>query len=423
MLHHVRKNAQDFLTASGLRKTSLKWSLWQVYGMLNSVSSALSHLPNKQDSWISASGKVYHLAREVEAYTGALFDHATWHQVEADAKGLTRHNLPLDFFFNSPAIQSVAYRPRGNSNMMIEYTTTHTIFVPAFRNESKEKGLIEQNDQNTVYAKSEADFDGFVDSIWDSYQNRMFVDRTRLYDSHWGHRLNYAGVVGTRHDIVDEGPLIDDLEQEFRSSRIDNETRVWLLVGKPGTGKTTAIQHLANRLDVRFMHLSYNTLESMKFEECLMAKPDFLLLDDFDQLHVSICKEILDRIGNLRIPCFITANKMAKFDDRVLRPERIDRIIEFELPSRERRKNLIDYYVSRFKGPTLTEEQMTQILDLTEGLGNAHCKEVGWRLCRWPYAKVVKEQEVMNRLQKSTDAAPVPAAEAPAATSATPATK
>lgn len=396
----IRKNLGALVDLAGHEKKSLRWGLWRVNHTLSSLGEVLSHLPNKQDTWVSSAGKLYSLVREFENYTGIMFDHAPWFEVEADAKGFVKQTFPMDFLTNSPALQSVVARPRGEFQVMVEYTTTHTVFVPAFRN-MREKGIVEQNDREVVYAKSEADFDAFVDSIWESYNNRVFVDCTRIYDQHWSQRLSYTPLRGTADDLVGRKDILETVYADFTSARVDGEMRVWLLLGKPGTGKTTFVQHLAERLGCRFMHLSYNVLASMGFEKVLKTRPDFLLLDDFDQLHTSVCKEILDRLGNLGVLCIITANNAEKFDETVLRPGRIDQIIEFTLPDRAERETLIRHFQKVFRGPNI--ENLNDVLDLTEGFGHVHCKEVGRRLSRDPYPVVVEGLKTMARLQKAKE--------------------
>lgn len=398
----IRQNLLDFIRLAGADKRSARWGIWRVYNTLSSVSGVISQLPNKQDTWISSAGKVYNLIRELENNTGALFDNAEWYEVEAEAKGYSKHLLPVDFLQDCPGVTSTVSRPRGQQQAMVEFTVgPYVLYVPAYQKLSDIQTGIVQNTKNIVYAKSEADFEGFLDAVWDSFDNRVFVDRAMSYDRNWSRRLDYSKAPGTKDLLVGRKDLLDEIHQDYVSAKVDGEMVAWLLIGPPGTGKTTCVQHFAERIGCRYLHVSYNVLMSMKFDDIWLLKPDLLLLDDIDALSAETAKEAIDRLGTFKIPCFVTANDIEKFTDRVLRPGRIERIIEFHLPEPDERRAVFQHFLTQFKAPPLSTEEMGRLVELSEGFGHAHCRSIANRLSRKPFQRVVEEMETMRRLQTS----------------------
>jgi hypothetical protein len=139
--------------------------------------------------------------------------------------------------------------------------------------------------------------------------------------------------------------------QQFRSR---DAFRSVLLVGPPGTGKTTAARQLADRMGTRSVQIDVGALTEMLRESarhnregnqdpCLnlqtivdCLQPQAVLLDDIDR--VGFGAEMLGVLEQIRVrvPLVIaTANSYESLSSAVLRPGRFDEMVRVLTPCRE----------------------------------------------------------------------------------------
>ncbi len=144
------------------------------------------------------------------------------------------------------------------------------------------------------------------------------------------------------------------LEARVQQFRARGASRSVLLVGPPGTGKTTAARQLADRLGSRSVQIDVGALTQMLREtarfnregngdpclnlqtivDCL--QPQAVLLDDIDR--VGFGAEMLGMLEQirLRVPLVIaTANGYGSLNSAVLRPGRFDEMVRVFTPCRE----------------------------------------------------------------------------------------
>lgn len=427
MFKHIRENltllgrglqagVKINVPQTDLEKKQTRWRARQFYTALRTIPSLVGFLPHKNDTWASTAGKAYQFLSEVEAHTGVVFGHRQWFDIEAEAKQYTRNVLNKTFFEDSPAISEIRAVPRerssGTANTMFEVhlassspsyrkSAGDVVWFPGNVASTPDGTAVRTQLGNLIYTKGEEQFESFLAAIWESYQNQVIVEAPDGWYGSQGNTkaLSYRALSESKDTYVGRRDEAEQVIREFHACKIDGVRRTWMLLGPPGTGKTTFIQYIANRLGGRFMLISYNALRAGGgLDLLLLAKPDFVLLDDMDRMGTDSTKEALDTLGELGITCFLTANDIGRFDEATLRPGRIDRVIEFGLPTAEDRKALFESYRDQFKAPTVSG--LDRLVELSQGLSHSHCKEIAGRLRRETLEEVTTGVETMHRLQK-----------------------
>lgn len=210
-----------------------------------------------------------------------------------------------------------------------------------------------------------------------------------------------------KHNTILAGSLMNELISDINNfstnqSWYDNlgipHRRGFLFSGPPGTGKTSTIKQLAATLQSNIYIISDVRRVSKKDLSSLLAdveKNDFVVIEDIDAMYTNICREensdqrgggieademdkanyisnlsgLLNSLDGLTSTdgyiLFMTTNYIEKLDKALIRPGRIDRIIEFQ--------NLVGEQASRMYKvffPNASEEFLLKLENLVDTKSN-----------------------------------------------------
>ncbi len=157
-----------------------------------------------------------------------------------------------------------------------------------------------------------------------------------------------------------------------------------LLFGPPGTGKTTFVKATAKEFGVNFIYVKGPEIfdkwvgESEKtirhiFKKAKDVSPCILFFDEIDSLtqrrdesvsNVKVLDQLLSELDNLshKDVLFICAtNRPEAIDKSFLRSGRIDKFIEFKLPTSKERKEIISLLLSKVPKDKINVDELVEI--------------------------------------------------------------
>ena len=180
--------------------------------------------------------------------------------------------------------------------------------------------------------------------------------------------------------------------------RKDFTSRGMMFIGRPGTGKTKTGRVLMNQIDSTFIWVSSKDFDrvspigalSLSFKLARDLSPTILFIEDIDTWlrgsTVDLLKTELDGLKkNKGVVTILTSNNPEKLPDTLLdRPGRFHDIIEFKLPNKEIRKNMLELWMGGLG------DYEKEIIKKTEGFSGAHMEELV------NFAKIIAKEDEME---------------------------
>jgi SpoVK/Ycf46/Vps4 family AAA+-type ATPase len=164
--------------------------------------------------------------------------------------------------------------------------------------------------------------------------------------------------------------------------------RSYMFLGPPGSGKSTMSQHFARAYSNRILQISPEVIWNVGDIDIIKlieeSGANVVLIDELDKLMSQLGQQhkgmLLSRIEKMRkckpgLITIITANSVKNFPDAMLRPGRIDDIIEFTHPDEEDRKKILQGYANLFD-VAIGPDVINRVAGISEGLTGAWLKEV-----------------------------------------------
>jgi hypothetical protein len=260
-----------------------------------------------------------------------------------------------------------------------------------------------------IHRASQLDrFDIFAsaDEVVSQYWLSPEFNHSLVHDFFWkkyptGINLSYGKNSGDSNIEVDISALpgsnqytdmamhpVGDMISYIRLSKSLAISRSFLLCGKPGTGKTSWCERIAQDFGSRLVKVDASFLESIENKEIeqilSVLKPEIVLFDDFDRVDFDEYEgKFLYITENLKrkyptVSFFATVNNTEELGEALLRPGRFDEKFEFTLPSAESCIEIMQAY-STSLGVTFDSREVEAAM-AGRRFTPAECKEVILRM-------------------------------------------
>jgi hypothetical protein len=253
-------------------------------------------------------------------------------------------------------------------------------------------------------------FDEALRAIWGDFNGRM----------HLGQALDKNRNVISEYTTIPEpkDPLLggaqkrlDEFVTQHRAYIRDGVPRTYLMYGKQGGGKTSFALRIANLAEGHVLRIDANSLTSLGMQEIDFLIeglcPDFIIVDDIDRAAdlktslptlFAILTDFKGKHPSLTV--ILTINDIKELPPALLRPGRIDVLVEFDTPTAEEREEILRGYLKDFGIPA--DMDLADLVYETEGLTAAYLREVALQLRYRPPADVIKIIRKMNELAGTT---------------------
>ncbi|MFA5745289.1 MAG: AAA family ATPase [archaeon] len=231
---------------------------------------------------------------------------------------------------------------------------------------------------------TKSDFDYALSVVQASALREVYVDTPDV-------NLEEVGALKEQKEIIKDIIELTLHKKEILQKMNLKIPKNLLLYGPPGTGKTMFVKGCAKYYGINFIYIkgpevlnkwvgqSEKTIRDI-FKKAREVSPVIVFFDEIDSItteknnseynHPRVLDQLLTELDNLSGDViFIAAtNRPDLIDKSVLRSGRIDKIIEFNIPSGEERKEIIEILLNKIPHNKLDIED---IVELTAGFSGA----------------------------------------------------
>ena len=255
------------------------------------------------------------------------------------------------------------------------------------------------------------DFEKALSVLWENFHGRIHLGITQ--DRRGNLKSTYSEIPEPKEYLFGK---TKDMLEEFKDQHLlyvrDHVPRTYLFCGKQGIGKTSFCLRLAALTGGRTLRIDACGLTAVGVRDLDFIVnglcPNFLIVDDIDRAPdlekslptlFSILSDFKCKHPNITVA--MTINDISKLDVALIRPERIDEIIELEPPDVEERSDILKGYLGAFK--VTQEVDVQKLSEATDGLTAAYLQEIALQFRYRPQDKVIKLVARMNELAKAKE--------------------
>jgi hypothetical protein len=374
-----------------------------VLSILRFASDIVSKLPTRDDTIVTTFMKVLAIADSAQqrlAGGGSKIPAAFAHfdLVEATNDPFVRlffgTRLKERFKVNKWALEP-------NRELIIASKPTGERFL------FQENSWVKSHVSADFYHSPGIDFVAVMEELWQMYPRGLYLSIAAQVDGFYGHELTYQAVppIGSEVLTTKGKARFQEVLQACQADRASGIHRCYIASGPPGTGKSSFVGRLAEALGGRMLKIDASSIPRIGVQELSFLldalRPRVLLIDDFDRAPAgSTSARLLFLLEHLKAAhsdatIIITVNDATVLDPAMLRSERIDEPIDFELPDADERRDLIGQLLPQC-------QEMNRLVEETEGFNHADITDLCRRIMREPIDRVLK---MKKRLRAMAEAA------------------
>ena len=206
------------------------------------------------------------------------------------------------------------------------------------------------------------DYKKLGDIVYETYSNKIlissFYDKVTSGDFYSNFNVAYKFTPCVSEDKILNNKYIQ------QANKILEKPGTYLFFGPPGTGKSTFIfsdKYLRSRC-IRIDSTDFFRLDTEEFLQFIeIFNPDLLLVEELDKNQSKLGELLikLEMIRNHNMRIIITANEVNNMNPAMLRPQRIDHILHFDLPDIKEIEEMVNYYTK-----STNEEEISKFIKL-----------------------------------------------------------
>jgi hypothetical protein len=417
-MHDEDQNRDDSIVGFGIQKIFDRKSIFCGLPSLNTIASYVEviidnwhFIPHPKDGKILARAKIAALIwrglRNIDFKHSQALNTANLVEIDFGPSQYIISDL-LDEIVEPDEI----FRPQG-----------HTAFTPPFflfRYPIKNGFMYwvlerDSEDVRKVYVTKGLTKDDVLEFIWSNLNSVIQLEASNEGLTYFPTELMQKKIFGSSNN------LITQLQQDYEYFRANNLSRGYLLIGKPGTGKTGIVNSIVDKAgrgaDGRIFIISgldgIGTVEQME-SLFVQMRPNFIIFDDCDRSgsSPSFIRAILKMLETVKdrnphTNFLFTANTFSGilYDEAVTRKGRIDQIYEVPEPSEDDRREIFKRYSSEMN-IELSDDDLEKCISSSDGMTGADIKELCIQLQRATLDEVferARELEILREKYSGED--------------------
>lgn len=211
-------------------------------------------------------------------------------------------------------------------------------------------GRKEEKNINTLYIKREQSKSAKVNiiniisaKIWNKFNSKN-LKIVRLIERN----NHYYDLIIDEDTSSLPSSVGNEIVNEIKSFSDANIHRTILLLGPPGTGKSTAIKYVTHKLNFSSLRISNEVIENDILQLIEIIRPNILIIDDFDRiLKQSLLLDFMTDLKKASKVFLISCNFFNQLDPAMKRPGRIDNIYYVEKLDVQAINNILGEYANQ----------------------------------------------------------------------------